>query len=137
MEDYSYKVLYETDRLILGYVYEKVYLKNKQTNNTQYIGSVYGDPSCGIISSDNSFCIVGGTDTLILWNKEGIKYIDDVDLHSAFDIRQTNTNKINILIDPWCEKSAIWTFKIDTLEKEKIRDFIEYRDKEYTDDVEW
>lgn len=30
MEDYSYKVLYETDRLILGYVYEKVYLKNKQ-----------------------------------------------------------------------------------------------------------
>lgn len=137
MEDSNYRVLFETDKLILGYVYEKVYLTHKQTDNDQYLGSIYGDPSCGIISSDNSFCIVGGTDALILWKEEGTKYVHDKNLYSAFDIRQVNPSEVEILIDPWSEKSAIWSFNIDTLAKEKIRDFVEYRDKEYTDNIEW
>ncbi len=137
MDDYNYRVLSETDKFVLGYVYEKIYLTNKQTNNDQYLGDIYGDPSCGIISSDNSFCIVGGTNALILWDKESIKYIDDGDLYSAFDIRQVNSNEVEILTDPWSENSTIWSFNIETLLKVKIRDFPGYRNKEYTDNVEW
>jgi hypothetical protein len=137
MDDYNYNVLFETDKLILRHVYEKVYLTDKQINNDQYLGSVYGDPSCGIISSDNSFCLAGGADTLILWNRGDIRHIDDKDLYAVFDIKQVGSDEVEILTDPWSENSAIWSFRIDTLEKIKMRDFAEYIDKEYTDKIEW
>ncbi|MGD1837575.1 MAG: hypothetical protein ACPKPY_05905 [Nitrososphaeraceae archaeon] len=48
-----------------------------------------------------------------------------------------STNIIEILTDPWSEKSAIWEFDIDSLEFVKIRDFIKYQKTEFTNKIEW
>ena len=39
------------------------------------------------------------------------------------------------LTDPWHKDSAIWEIDIETLELKKIRDFLDYQGKEYTENV--
>ena len=84
----------------------------------------------------NDWAIVGG-EKLLLWKDDQLKFIEDPDLVWIHDIRQLGDDVVEILTDPWAEHPAIWKFDIQSEEKVKIRDFYEYRGKEYTDYVEW
>ena len=44
---------------------------------------------------------------------------------------------MEMLIDPWSDKSGIWTLDISTLDFKKIRDFQDFRETETTDEVVW
>ncbi len=68
MED-NFKILSETNKYVLGHIFEETYLIDKVTNNKLQIGSMYGNPSCGLIGEDNNWCIVAGS-TVIIWTSE-------------------------------------------------------------------
>jgi hypothetical protein len=136
MQEKEYKVLDETEELLLAYIYEDVYLIVKATREKINLGDFYGDPTCGFISKTNNWCIVGGS-LLIIWIKEKIINIKDDELYWVYAIRQKTEYKVELLIDPWADNCAIWEFDVLTKEKNKIRDFFDYKDKEYTDNVIW
>ena len=136
MTQESYITLDETTDFILMYRYECAYLLVKAAKEEIYLGDFYGNPTCGFISNVNNWCIVCGV-TFVIWTKNEIVEIADNDLSYVFEVRQIAKNKVELLIDPWVENAAIWEFDITTKEKHKIKDFPYYKNKEYTNNVEW
>ena len=135
IKDSNFRKLYETDLFILGYVFEYAYLINKKKNKEVYLGDFYGDPTCGLISENNNWCIVGG-ETLTIWNEDGnISSIEDNELTWVCKARQTAPFEIELLIDPWSDKGSVWSLNIDTFKKHKLRDFI--LDDGYSEQVNW
>jgi hypothetical protein len=136
MNETNYIKIYETEKFIIGHVSESAYLTDISTGQTILIGDFYGNPSCGLISNDNKWCLVGGS-TLRLWTGNEVYEIKDDKLYWACKLRQTGAEKVEILVDPWADNSSVWEFNIQTRESRKIKDFDNYKDKEYTDDIEW
>ncbi len=132
-----FKPLHETKRMILGHVYEEVSLIEKHRNEVMFCTDVYGNPTCGIISQKNDWCIICGSHSFILWTPKGTVRFEDENFLGAHDLRQIDDNTVEILIDPWSDKAAIWRFNIATEHAVKIRDFDDYKGKEYTNDVDW
>lgn len=99
------------------------------------MGSFYKDPDCGLIDQDNKWSLVGGS-ILILWNKK-ILEINDANLCWINATRQTDTNKVQILTDPFANNSAIWEMDTLTTKFRKIGDFDNYKNKKYTDFIKW
>lgn len=136
MNNTDYIKIHETEKFVVGHVFEKAYLTDISTGQTILIGEFYGNPSCGLISNDNKWCLVGGS-ALRLWTENEVYEVKDDNLYWACKLKQTDTNKVEILIDPWADNSSIWEFDVETKESRKIKDFNNYKDKEYTDDIEW
>ena len=126
----------ETNILILLYEYETVWLKEKSTGKLLFEYNFYGDPKCGLIDSNNKWAIVGG-DNLIVWMSTCISLIDNNFIKDISSVRYKIDDIIEVLIDPWSELSAIWELNINTLQVMKVRDFLEYREKKYTDNIKW
>lgn len=133
----SYRVIDTTERFGLYHLYEQVYLYDKQKQYEIYLGAFYGDPSCGLISQDNTFCIIGGLDKWILYRYDKITIFDNWEILPAFDIRQISASVVQILTDPWPEQSAIWSLEINTLKVVKIKDFDQYLNKPYCENIIW
>jgi hypothetical protein len=131
----NFKKLFETNKLVVGYDFEYAWLVNKISGKEIYLGGFYGDPSCGIISTENNYCLVGGS-YLYLWREgKGVVEIEDDHLQWIVQFRQIAPFQIEILIDPWSDHGSIWSLNIETLIAEKVRD---YRlDDEYSDKITW
>ncbi|MES2109500.1 MAG: hypothetical protein V4577_12160 [Bacteroidota bacterium] len=135
LKDSNFRILYKTNELVLGHEYEYAYLISKKDNEEIYLGSFYGDPSCGLISDSNDWCLVGG-DTSVVWRNDGtILPIEDNDLRWIIQFRQTAPYEAELLIDPYSEKGAVWKLNIATLKFEKLRDF--RSDYNYSDKFDW
>lgn len=134
--DNNFKILNETKKYVLGHIFEEAYLIDKITNEKYELGSTYGDPSCGLIDQGNKWCIVGGS-TLIIWTTKETTELKANELYWACRIRQINQNSVQILIDPWADSSSIWELNILDKIYFKIRDFNNYKDKGYTEQIEW
>ena len=135
-KDTSCHVLDENDVFKLINKYEDAYLTNKLTGEEIFLGNFYGDPECGIIGADNSFCFVGGN-YCILYRDGKIIEVDDVRLNWILRVRQMSDKSIEILTDPWRVDSALWQLNIEDLSILKIRNFADYIDKDYTDNIIW
>lgn len=129
-------ILAETDQLRLVHYYEKAYLIDKVTDKQTYLGDFYGDPQCGFISPDNSFCIVGGSHCL-LYKQGTIIRLEDKNLKWIVRIRPYNDQNILLLTDPWSANSAIWMLDVNNLNILKVSDFPFYQNKEYTEEIIW
>lgn len=134
-------VLFETDKLIVEHEFENVYLIEKSSGKELLFDDFYGDPKCGLISKKNDWAIIAGQH-LTIWRADKRKNkqilpIENEELKWIHEIRLKSENVIEILTDPWSEKSAIWELDIETLEFIKIREFREYQDLEFTDIVKW
>jgi len=129
-------VLYETTTLSVGNVFERVYLINKATQHLTCIGEIYGDPTWGLISDKEDWAIVGGQ-TLILWQAPNfIVQMEDEELVGSVRARQISPNELEILVDPFSDKSSVWLLNVDSL---LIRQLIT-RDKlkgPWSDEIEW
>jgi len=135
VKDPHFRVLYETDQLILGHEFEYAYLIWKKGKKEIYMGGFYGDPSCGLISENNDWCLVAG-DTSVVWRNDGtILPIEDNDLRWIIQLRQTAPYEAELLIDPYSEKAAVWKLDIKTLKFDRLRDF--KIDGEYSDKFDW
>lgn len=129
-------LLAETEHYSMFSLYEDVYLVEKDTGQELWRTSMFGDPDCGIIASGNEWAVAGGQ-SLIIWFNQKLTVLEDPDLQWIHDIRQTGDKQIEILIDPWSEKSAIWKFELDSSQKTKIRDFDDYKKRPYKEVVAW
>ena len=136
MLDKNYKILDETVHLLLGHVFENVYLTKKVSGENIKLGDIYGNPTCRLISRTNIWCVVGGS-TLIVWADNDILTIKEDNLYSVHDIRQKGQYIVELLIDPWSANASIWEFNIMTKHKNKIKDFWVYKDKPYSENIVW
>lgn len=133
-------VLFETDKLRIEHEFEDAYLIEKISGKELMHDEFYGDPKCGLISTNNDWAVVAG-EHLTLWRankkKKQVLRIDNEELKWIHDIRLKTENILEILTDPWSEKSAVWEFDINSTEFVKIREFKKYQDTEYTETIDW
>jgi hypothetical protein len=134
-------VLFETDKLRIEHEFENAYLIEKSSGKELMFDDFYGDPECGLISMNNDWAIIAG-EHLTVWraNKkknQQVVRIDNDELKWIHDIRLKTENVIEILTDPWNEKSAIWKLDIDSLQFSKLRDFKDYFETEHTENIDW
>ena len=47
------------------------------------------------------------------------------------------TQQIHLLTDPWGEHPAVWELRPLTLTVQKVRDFLDYQERAYVDEVNW
>jgi len=130
------RVLSETNNLILCHEFEVAWLKDKSTGKELFRDEFYGDPECGLIDGNNNWAVVAG-EHLTIWSNNQINILSNPDLKWVSAIRNKARNTIEVLIDPWSKESAIWEIDINTLNTKKIRDFSDYKEKEYTEDIVW
>ena len=130
------KTLDEIDSYVLFSEHEDVFLFDKDSNREVWRTSMYGNATCGLLGLVNEWAVIGGKH-LIIWINNKLQEIKEPDLKWIHDMRQTGDYEIEILIDPWSEKSAIWNLNIQTLKKSKVADFNDYKEKPYQDSVAW
>lgn len=141
-DDSNFKILFENKVTIVGHIYEIAYYHNKLTKEELPIFEFENDPTCAIIGQNNDWCLIGG-DVLILktWNDNTLKLVNN--LEQIFDLKYIDEYTAQILTDPWSENSAIWQISIDLnnitqpLILSKIKDFKEYFNKPYSENIEW
>jgi hypothetical protein len=130
------QILDETDKYFIGHIFEDAYLIEKRNGEEIVHDDFYGDPSCGLISKNNDWVVIAG-EHLTIWTKGKTTKIDNEDLRWVYALRTNDQETVEILIDPWTDKSAIWTLNIATLQIKKVKDFDDYREKEHTDEIVW
>jgi hypothetical protein len=130
------KPLSETDLYVLFQEQEEVFLFDKDSNKEIWRTDMHGNATCGLIAFSNEWVVCGGH-KLIIWKNNRLRVIEDPEIQWIHDIRQVGKNDVEILTDPWRDESAIWSFNIMTEMKVKVRDFQDYKAKEYTDNVIW
>ncbi|WP_320053398.1 hypothetical protein [uncultured Acetobacteroides sp.] len=129
-------ILYETDRLKLENEFEATFLTDKLTGATLMEDDFYDDPACGLIDKNNKWVIVAG-EHLTIWTPKKWKRIDNENLQWIHSIRIKNMETVEILTDPWSMNSAIWEINVETFEFKKVKDFNDYKDQEYSENVIW
>ena len=135
LNDPNFKNLDETDKYIIGHVFENAYLIDKITGEKIYLGNLYGDPSCGIIDKGNKWCLVGG-ETLVIWKTDGtISPIKDEVLYWTCRVRQIDSYNVELLVDAWSDRSSIWKLNIDTFDRHKVKDII--TNGRYEENLDW
>lgn len=130
------RILDETDKYFIGHIFEDAYLIEKRNGEEIVHDDFYGDPSCGLISRSNDWAIIAG-EHMTIWTKAKTRKIEDGDLRWIYDLRTSDDKTVEILTDPWSDKSAIWTLDMVTLQFKKISDFDDYKEKERTDEIVW
>lgn len=61
----SKRVLAETANYVLRHEYEYCTLLHKPSGQEVYVGDHYGDPGCGLISPDETWCVTGGAGVIL------------------------------------------------------------------------
>lgn len=141
-DDPNFKILFENTVMTVGHVFEASYCFNKLTKEEFGIFVFDNDPTCGLVGKKNDWCLIGGDD-LVLWT-----WVDNTlrlvgELKEIFDLKLIDAYTVQILTDPWLDNPEIWQLAIDLnmlsrpITLTKIRDFKEYADKPYKDEVEW
>ena len=130
------QVLDESDKYLIGHIYEDSYLIEKKNGEEVVYDVFHGDPCCGLIGENNDWAIIAG-DHLTVWRKGEIEKIKDEKLRNVYALRSNNNDIVEILIDPWDDNSAIWVLDVFTHKLSKVRDLYDYKGKEYTDEVIW
>jgi len=65
------------------------------------------------------------------------------ELKNIHSLRAISEYQVQILIDPWSEESSIWQLEIDLTKLTnpvmlvKLKEFKDYFDKPYTDEIVW
>lgn len=130
------KPLDEIDSYMLFSQHEDVFLFDKDSNKEVWRTSMYGNATCGLLGLVNEWAVIGG-EHLIVWIDNKLNPITDTELKWIHDLRQIGDDEIEILIDPWSERSAVWQLNLKTFKKTRIKDFNDYKDQPYQDKVNW
>ena len=130
------KLLDEIDSYVLLSEHEDIFLFDKDLNKEVWRISMYGNATCGLLGLVNEWAVIGG-EYLIIWIDNKLQEINDPELMWVHEMRQIGDNEIEILIDPWSKKSAVWKFNLQTFSKTKVRDFKSYCDRPFEEKVNW
>jgi hypothetical protein len=130
-------VLAETSELLLGHTFEDAVLVRKRNGAYLLEDDFYGDPSGGLISLTNEWAVVVGEHLTIWHHTAGVTRIADERLRQVKALRLVGQNQVELLVDPWGPRAAIWCLHPVDRTYTKVRDFLEYRDRAYTEEIEW
>lgn len=140
-DDANFTVLFENFVMIVGHVFESAYCYNKITKEESGIFQFNGDPTCAIVGENNDWCLIGG-DVLVLksWIDKTLRLLD---ISNIYGFKPIDAYTVDILTDPWHKDAAIWQLHINLARLTqptfltKIKDFTDYFEKPYTDEVIW
>ncbi len=154
------RVLAESENYILSHEFEYCELRHKQSNKLSFVGDHYGDPTCGLIAPDETWCITGGFG-LVLWfkreefwtgfrqlgvNRNGyalqiaqpeddswLTSVTDEDAWFVRDMRLENPTSVRILLDPWSDYASTWLLDITSKNLAKLKCGPALRHQEWSD----
>lgn len=130
------RILFEDDLFVLFSDDETVFLFEKDLNKEIWRFHFSEEMDCGLICEVSDWTFIGGRYLYVVKNGvlETVKYYS---LEWIYQLRQINDLELGILTDPWGEFPAIWKLNRVTCEVVKSRDFPDYKNKSYTDVVDW
>lgn len=126
----------ETEKLKLEFEQELAVLTEKSSGKILLEDEFCGNPNCGIIDSENKWAIIAGIH-LTFWKPNQTKKYRNESFEWIHSLRMKNKKTVEILTDPWSKNSSIWELNTENAELNKIKDFTDYRNKEYSESVEW
>ena len=130
-------VLAETSELLLGHTFEDAVLVRKRNGEYLLEDDFYGDPAGGLIGPANEWAIVVGEHLTIWHHTAGVMRIEDERLRWIKALRLVGQNRVELLVDPWGPRAAIWCLHPADRTYTKVRDFLKYRDQDYTEAIVW
>jgi hypothetical protein len=133
---FDLNILDETDRYVVGHSFEDAYVIDKVARRELLHDEFYGDPSCGLIDRNNEWALIAG-EHITIWRKDKVTRIDKEQLRDVYAVRTVNEITVEILVDPWSTRSAIWTLDVNSFALRKIRDFEDYRELDSNVVVVW
>lgn len=153
-------ILAESENYVLSHAFENCELRHKQLNKISYVGDHYGDPTCGLIAPDETWCLTGGLG-LILWfqreelwtgfrplevdkNRLALQIakpedafwlasVTEVDVRFVHDMRIENSTSVRVLLDPWSDYASTWLLNINSKNLTKLKDGPALRHQEWSD----
>ena len=126
--------------MTVGHIFESSYCYNKLTEEQFGVFEFDNDPTCALVGKNDDWCLIGG-DVLVLrtWADNTLRVIGE--LENIYGLKSIDEYTTQILTDPWTEESSIWQLEIDLTKLTrptslfKVKDFKEYLDKEYSEEI--
>ncbi|RZJ86814.1 MAG: hypothetical protein EOO60_12985 [Hymenobacter sp.] len=120
-------------------MHEEAVLLHKGTGAYLLEDSFYGEASCGAISATNDWAVVAGEHVTVWRARVGITVLNaPADLQWVHALRvDEGIRQVQLLTDPWGEHPAIWELNPLTLTVQKLRNFPDYQEREYVEEVSW
>lgn len=111
----------ETNELVLGGLWERIYLIDKRNNSEIVLGDLDGVVDIGIISKDNSWAITG-REVILLWRNGQTFTIDKKELGCVEDFKLISENLVELEVDSLNlnGNKSKWTLNTLTQELAKI-----------------
>jgi hypothetical protein len=128
-------ILDETPDLLLGHCFETAMLIRKRDGEYLLEDEFYGDPTCGCISPTGEWALVAGEHITVWRQAQGVTYLIAEELRSVHKFRLMDALNVQLLVDPWSTYAAIWQLNLMDLSLQKVRDFLDYRDREYEEHI--
>ncbi|GGF28156.1 hypothetical protein GCM10011383_44870 [Hymenobacter cavernae] len=130
-------VLAENSELLLGHSFETAILICKWSGEHLFVDDFYGDPTCGCISPTSEWALVAG-EHITVWRKaQGVTQLVAEQLRYVQALRLIDATDVQLLIDPWGTHAAIWRLHLMDLSLRKVRDFPDYQDRAYEEQIDW
>ena len=128
------KILYESKNLILVTEFENVSLIDKNSHTEIFNLSVYGEVIYSSVEESENWIMIGA-ENLWVWKNHKLLKVEEVCW--VHEIRKISENIVEILTDPWHTNAAVW--KYDALNDSyfKVKDFTDYNNKPYSENVIW
>jgi hypothetical protein len=130
-------ILDKTVELMLGYYFEHAALIRKRSTEVLFEEEFYGDPTCGYISRMNDWAIIAGDHVTTWHNETGKRTIYFDERCTVHDLRYISGTQLLLLLDPWSVHASIWKIDVLTMSLQKVRDFPDYHEQEYTESISW
>ncbi len=155
------RTLAESKSYILTHDSEYARLQHKKTGEETAVGDHYGDPGCGVIAPDESWCITGG-EGLVLWFQQGsmwtgfrtpdpgakmsqlgftnpedvrwLKSFTEDACHFVQDMKLAGPDNVRILLSPWSGYASTWLLDVKVKILTKIADGPSMQDQPWTED---
>lgn len=140
--------LAESENFVLTHDYECAELHHKASSTVIDVGHHYGDPTCGLIAPDESWCVTGG-EGIVLHYRAGktwfgfrrapqdlcefsLQPTNQLDLDwmasksaegflCVHDIRLDGPMSVRILLDPWSTYASTWQLDVEMRRLTRLR----------------
>lgn len=153
-------ILAESENYILGNDFEDCILAHKQTNTSLVVGDHYGDPECGLIAPDETWCMTGG-EGVILWDFNGkvwigfrtgdsqktdnlhfanpndaawLKSLDNSACQFVHDMKIETPTLVRLLLNPWATYASTWQLDVTSKTLTKMRNGPSLQDQPWTEE---
>ena len=126
--------------------YESAVLVDTKHGTELDLKEHYGDPSCALISIDETYFVVGGEGiTLFAFERGEQEYFrpgkpphaDMKEPWSVHAIRAEPDNSCRILFDPWSNYASVWRLSFTDGQVEKLQDGPLLKDEPYREDIDF